>query len=114
MKLVNMLTEHAAPLLAARLVTWRHVERLDGVILYSVTPEGRANATKGNAAAWFKRITRPKSYPLPAAYCEGWERAYAQRPHAKPARPNMVHHLDPIAPPRRDAGPRRVKDFRLA
>jgi hypothetical protein len=97
-KKVDALTVHALPLLAARFITWRIVAGLDGVYLYRLTEQG-ANRAKGAAAKWWSTIRRPRAYTPPDTYTTAWRMAYHAREHAKPARPNLVHHLDPVDAP---------------
>jgi hypothetical protein len=97
-KKVDALTVHVLPLLAARLITWRIVAGLDGLHLYGLTLQG-ANRAGGDAANWWRTIRRPRAYALPEAYATAWSMAYHAREHAKPARPNLVHHLDPVDAP---------------
>lgn len=96
----GMLCAFAGPLLAARLVEWRPVAGLDGVFLFRATEAGRDRAKHGDAARWFRRMKRPRSFDMPPSYTDGWHRAFTARQVATPARPNLVHHLDVIdAPP---------------
>jgi hypothetical protein len=99
-KTASALTAHALPLLAARLIDWRSVEGFDGLFLYHPTAAGMKLAGTGNAETWFKRIRRPRQFDMPPAYCGGWQRAFTARQHARPERANLVHHQDPVDPPR--------------
>jgi hypothetical protein len=99
-KAANALIAHALPLLAARLIAWRSVEVFDGLFLYHPTAAGLKLAETGNAETWFKRIRRPRQFDMPPAYCDGWQRAFTARQHARPERANLVHHQDPVDPPR--------------
>ena len=91
---------YMASLLAARLVTWRDVDGLDGVLLYRPSATGHERANEGAASKWWKLIRRPSAYTPPPDYVDGWRAAYTAREHAKPAKPNLIHHADPVDAPR--------------
>ncbi len=95
----HTLLAYMHPLLAAKLAEWRTVAGLDGVYLYRTTATGH----EGAAAAWWRTIRRPRAYALPDTYAAAWRIAYTARQHAKPARPNLIHHLDPVDPPHEQA-----------
>jgi len=99
-RLVVLFMPFALALLAARLIEWRVVRAYEGVYLFRASNEGRAVAS-GDATRWpriFKR--RPPVARVSAAYANAWHAAYEARKHAEPARPNLVHHLEPIDPPK--------------
>jgi hypothetical protein len=95
----SLLAYTVAPLLVARLVSWRGVAGLDGVFLFKPTDRGREQAKRGKSESWFKRCHKPKGFTPPPPWCDAWQSAFQSRQHATPERPCMVHHLDPTDPP---------------
>jgi len=91
------------PAIVGGFVEWR-TAGADGVFLYAITPDGRAEAERRKAdgradAGGWAAVAARRDCP-PEAYAVAWREMFEGRQTAEPLWPSVMAHLDPVDAPR--------------